>query len=136
MEGTIRTLLEADRALVRERFIACVDGVLAAHRCTGTIEWELPAYPALNNDPAQVAVFEKVAAAALGAEKVGRMEAPVMGGEDFAYYTSHVPCCFFMIGLRPHDGRTVSGLHTPTFDFTDEAIATGVELFCRLALRA
>ncbi|HEX2746549.1 MAG TPA: hypothetical protein VHM91_01010 [Verrucomicrobiales bacterium] len=40
-----------------------------------------------------------------------------------------------MIGLRPSSGATLTGLHTPTFDFTDEAIATGVELFVRLALR-
>jgi metal-dependent amidase/aminoacylase/carboxypeptidase family protein len=26
-------------------------------------------------------------------------------------------------------------LHQPAFDFNDDAIATGVELFCRLALR-
>jgi amidohydrolase len=135
LQGTIRTLNDADGELVRTRFTECVHGIAAAHRCAAKIEWELPAYPALHNDAKQVEVFEKVAVATLGATSVGRMEAPVMGGEDFAYYTSHVPCCFFMIGLRPRDGRTVSGLHTPTFDFTDEAIATGVELFCRLALR-
>jgi len=135
LQGTIRTLSDQDRELLRTRLTECVHGLMAAHRCTAGIEWELPAYPALHNDPKQVEVFEKVAAAILGAENVRRMEAPVMGGEDFAYYTSHVPCCFFMIGLRPPDGRTVSGLHTPTFDFTDAAIATGVELFCRLAVR-
>jgi amidohydrolase len=135
LEGTIRTLTTPDGELLRARLTECVHGISAAHRCTARIEWETPAYPPLHNDAKQVEVLENVAAAALGAENVRRMDAPVMGGEDFAYYTSHVPSCFFMIGLRPHDGRTVSGLHTPTFDFTDEAIATGVELFCRLALR-
>lgn len=135
LEGTIRTLNAKEGELVRGRLVECMNGIAAAYRCQASVEWEDPAYPALHNDSAQVETFEKVAAETLGREKVHRMEAPVMGGEDFAYYTSHVPSCFFMIGLRPPDGRTLTGLHTPTFDFTDEAIATGVELFVRLALR-
>jgi metal-dependent amidase/aminoacylase/carboxypeptidase family protein len=34
------------------------------------------------------------------------------------------------------DGKTaMPGLHHSSFDFNDDAIAVGVELFCRLALR-
>ena len=57
-----------------------------------------------------------------------------MGGEDFAFYGQRVPACFFVLGLVPA-GSTMSELHQPTFNFNDDAIATGVEMFCRLALR-
>ncbi len=133
--GTIRTLTAADSELLRARLVECLQGITAAHRCTGEVEWEVPSYPALHNDAGQVEIFRQTAAATLGATRVHAMEAPVMGGEDFAYYTSQVPSCFFVLGLLPGDGRPLTGLHTPTFDFTDEAIATGVELFVRLAVR-
>ncbi|MHC4107211.1 MAG: M20/M25/M40 family metallo-hydrolase, partial [Planctomycetota bacterium] len=59
---------------------------------------------------------------------------PVMGGEDFAFYGQLVPACFFVLGLVP-DGGAMAELHQPTFNFNDDAIATGVEMFCQLALR-
>jgi metal-dependent amidase/aminoacylase/carboxypeptidase family protein len=57
-----------------------------------------------------------------------------MGGEDFAFYGQLVPACFFVLGLVP-DGGAMAELHQPTFNFNDDAIATGVEMFCQLALR-
>lgn len=63
------------------------------------------------------------------------IEQPVMGGEDFAYYAQKVPACFFALGLIPHGVDDVPELHQPFFNFNDDAIAQGVEMFCRLALR-
>ena len=58
-----------------------------------------------------------------------------MGGEDFSFYCHEVPSCFFALGLVPTGQDDPPQLHQPTFDFNDDAIATGVEVFCRLALR-
>jgi metal-dependent amidase/aminoacylase/carboxypeptidase family protein len=62
------------------------------------------------------------------------VEYPTMGGEDFSYYGRHVPACFFLLGLKPKGASHVPTLHQPDFDFNDEAIPTGIEMFCRLAL--
>jgi hippurate hydrolase len=70
LEGTIRTLNDEEGALVRTRLLECLQGITSAHRCTGTVEWETPAYPALHNDAGQVAEFEKVATGILGAPRV------------------------------------------------------------------
>jgi metal-dependent amidase/aminoacylase/carboxypeptidase family protein len=59
---------------------------------------------------------------------------PVMGAEDFSYYGKHIPACFFMLGLLPEGQETYPGLHTPQFDFNDEAIPYGIEAFCQIAL--
>lgn len=59
-----------------------------------------------------------------------------MGGEDFSFYGKVVPACFFFLGLRPAgdpDGGGWPLLHSPQFDFNDDAIALGVEMMCRLA---
>ena len=58
-----------------------------------------------------------------------------MVAEDFAYYAQTRPAVFFALGVRPPQLDVMPGLHHPRFDFNDDAIAIGVELFCRLACR-
>ena len=67
---------------------------------------------------------------------VSEFEKPVMGGEDFSYYCKEVPSCFFALGLLPEGNDIMPALHQPTFDFNDDAIATGIQLFCSLALQS
>ena len=55
--------------------------------------------------------------------------------EDFAYYSRVVPSCFSFIGLIPSGRNSYPMLHTPQFDFTDAALATGIRLMCGYALR-
>ncbi|MCH2153091.1 MAG: M20/M25/M40 family metallo-hydrolase, partial [Phycisphaerales bacterium] len=86
------------------------------------------------NDEATTAHFHALAKEALGEERVAPLEFPVMGGEDFSYYCEVVPSCFFVLGQCPPDQESMPGLHHPAFDFNDRTIATGVEMFCRLAM--
>jgi metal-dependent amidase/aminoacylase/carboxypeptidase family protein len=68
-------------------------------------------------------------------EHVSEFPAPVMGGEDFSYYCREVPSCFFMLGLLNKGETHMPSLHQPDFDFNDEVIATGIKMFCELAVR-
>ena len=86
------------------------------------------------NHPDPVARFDRIARAELGDEAVRPFPRPVMGGEDFAFYGREIPACFFIVGLLAPGMESMPDLHQPTFDFNDDAIATGIELFCRLAL--
>ena len=54
-----------------------------------------------------------------------------MGAEDFAMYLRHAPGAMFRLGV----GANVTPLHTPTYNFTDDALPYGMELFTRFALR-
>ena len=87
-----------------------------------------------NNHPDAVSVFNQLATGAIGAERVDYMEVPVMGGEDFSYYCNKVPSCFFALGMIPEGKDSTIPVHHPGFNFNDDAIALGVEMFCRLAL--
>ena len=80
------------------------------------------------------AALAREVAGAVGASHVP-FDVTNMGGEDFAFYCHEVPSCFFALGLVPPGEETMPQLHQPTFDFNDDAIPVGVELFCRLALR-
>jgi amidohydrolase len=59
-----------------------------------------------------------------------------MGGEDFSFYAQRVPSTFCYIGVRPPGCENYPPVHTPTFDFTDQAIRTGVALHAGWTLRA
>jgi amidohydrolase len=132
--GTVRTLRPETRKLARERFIAIASSVARGMGCEAEIDYQ-ESYPVTENHPAATQAFIDTARAAIGTERVTIVENPTMGGEDFSYYGHHVPACFFFLGLKPEGAATYPTLHQPDFDFNDDAIALGVELFCRLAVR-
>lgn len=132
--GTIRTLTPAIRELARRRVGEICSGVAASLGCRAEVELN-EGYPVTFNDPALTEHFFAVARQALGGEHVHVKPDPTMGGEDFSFYAQRVPAVFFCLGLRPPGQATYPTLHQPDFDFNDQAIPVGVEMFCRLALQ-
>ncbi len=53
---------------------------------------------------------------------------PSMAGEDFSYMLKERPGAFIFIG----NGDT-AGLHNPSYDFNDEALAYGISYWVKLA---
>lgn len=133
MTGTVRTLRPETRELAGKRVRQIIESVAASHGCRAEITWQ-DGYPATINDPGATNLFFSVARESLGDQRVGVTPHPTMGGEDFSYYGRHVPACFFLLGLKPADAAAYPSLHQPEFDFNDDAIPTGVEVMCRLAM--
>ena len=132
MRGTTRAFKNSVRDHVNARVTQICESVAAALGAIATVHF-LPGTPATNNCPETFARFERVAKGALGNDKVQPLLHPVMGGEDFSHYGHVAPACFFALGqMRPHEH--FPPLHHPAFDFNDDSITTGVELFCHLAL--
>lgn len=134
--GTLRTLSDATRAFAKDRLTHIADHVAAAHHCSISIEWEGEGYPVTSNHPDPAArVFEAARSVVARPELVQPWPTPVMGGEDFAFYCQEVPSCFFLLGQQPREAAVPYPMvHTPTFDFNDDSMVYGVEMFCRLAL--
>jgi len=130
--GTLRTLQETTRTELRERIEHVVTNTAIAHGCTATVDI-LDGYPVTMNDEALTAVAARQLASAVGSANTHTMPAPAMGAEDFSFYGQRVPACFIVLGTR-REGETVYPLHSPHFDFNDDAIATGVMAMCAMAL--
>jgi amidohydrolase len=60
---------------------------------------------------------------------------PVMGGEDFSYYSERIPAMFLALGVRPPDRDTYPNLHQSDYDFADGAIPLGIRLHVEVARR-
>jgi amidohydrolase len=133
IEGTARTLSEAARKLVHQRIERRCAAIAAAGGCQLRFTW-MPGYPPTVNDPAMADYVASTARQAFGPERFIPVGRPSMGGEDFAYYLEKIPGCFFLIGVQPDGRESYPPLHSDRYDFTDDALAVGVQMFVTLAM--
>lgn len=133
LAGTIRAMDEITRELLHRRLQETAAHTAAAMGCEVGVELET-AYPVTRNDPEATEAALAAARQAVGEDHVQVFEQPVMAAEDFAFYGAEVPACFLLLGVRPPDRDDYPGLHTPTYDFNDQAVPLGVRLMCRLAM--
>ena len=131
--GTIRTVSERTRAMVHARMSEVVEGIARAHGCTAECAID-DGFPMLRNDARACADARRAVAACAPRMQAVELSHPVMGGEDFSYYAQRVPSCFVALGLQPHGEAPMPVLHAETFDFSDSALAPGVEVMVQLAL--
>ena len=95
--GTLRCFDEKLRAERHEKIKAICQNVALQHggKCEVNI---LIGYPVLVNDDVVTASAKHLAEEFIGKEHV--LEMPIrMGSEDFAYYTHHIPACFYRLGV-------------------------------------
>ncbi len=130
--GTIRTLQEETRLFAHRRIEQIAQGVAAALGGTATVTIKT-GYPVTRNDEAAYAQWRSIISNAFGAEHVGVCE-PTMGAEDFSFYGHHVPACFYWVGVMPANREDYPTVHSPFFDFTDDALEIGVKAMCALAV--
>jgi amidohydrolase len=129
LEGTIRYFDPALQGLIMKRMEEICGGICAAYRCTHTLRY-LNGYIPLSNDPAMVGFARGVVQAYLGAPAWAADLPRTMGAEDFAYYLERAPGALLRLGL----GEDWPRLHSPEFDFNDQAIEAGITVLAGLAL--
>jgi len=134
LQGTLRALTPDVRRRTNELVRRIVGQTAAAFGAAAYLEIE-PGYPPLINNAEAVDLIVRAGKAVVGESNVIRTEPPSMGGEDFAYYAERVPAAFFRLGTRPVGAAESAGLHTPQFDFNDDALPVGVAMWCEIARR-
>ncbi len=88
-------------------------------------------YPVVYNNEALNAVARTDAAEFMGKENVLETEIR-LGAEDFGYYTQKIPGCFYRLGVMNIEKGITSGVHTPTFNIDESAIAIGAGIMAWL----
>lgn len=130
IEGTLRCMDENWRhqahALIRKQCSLITEAL------GGSADVEIPlGYPSLINHTELTQKVKFVAHEVVGVENTIELDLR-MAAEDFSFYTHEVPGCFFRIGTSYQDQFT-KPVHHAEFDIYDEAIAIGIEMFCRIA---
>lgn len=132
ISGTVRGLNPDAMNKLKAAIHRRCEAIAAANECKVKIDWTW-GYPATINDPAMADYVAKVAKQTLGETSFLPAGKPSMGGEDFSYYLQKVPGCFFLIGTCPVDQDSYPSLHNDRYNFTDEALKTGMAMFVELA---
>ena len=122
--GTARSYLPAVRDTMERRMRELAEGLAATFGCTAEVQYSRNGTPLVNH-PEQTAIAANAAAALVGAGKVDDDAQPVTGGEDFAFMLEKKAGAFMFLG-QGAGGATSEGLHTPTYNFNDDAIPYGI----------
>jgi amidohydrolase len=135
LTGTIRALTMDRFRWLQERVTSMTTQVAAANDCTVTITFPGEAYPPTVNDAGVWNTVQDLAAEMLGRDAVHEIP-PVMGGEDFAFYTERVPGCFVGLGVRNEESDCTYNVHHPLFKADEEALPIGSALHASFAVQA
>jgi len=135
LTGTMRSVHEGNRKLLRRRVPEVAHAVAATHRATATVEI-IDGYSAGFNDPALTEFVAASARAVLGHERVVGEPNPTLGGEDFyAFGNTGLPVSMFLLGVaNPARGITAPH-HSPEFDLDEAALPAGVAVFAETVRR-
>lgn len=123
--GVCRTFDLAVRQILQNRIKDLAENLAQAHGCTAKVEYWRSGY-AVINAPGPSAVASAAAVAAVGSDRVHGDIPPSTGGEDFAEMMQVVPGCVGLIGNGADGDKLAPRLHTPHYDFNDEAIPYGI----------
>jgi hippurate hydrolase len=126
LRGTVRSLNPNVQDLLEKRIPEIVKGTAELLGAKVSVKYRR-GYPVLKNHPAQTDLAAAVAGEISGKDKVNIDMAPVMGAEDFSYMLNARPGAFIFCG----NGDS-AGLHHPSYNFNDEAIAFGTSYWVKL----
>jgi hippurate hydrolase len=132
LRGTCRSFAVEIRDLLERRIDEVARGIATAHQVAVEVTY-MRGYPATVNSEAEAALAADAAAEVVGEGRVDRAVAPVMGAEDFAYMLERRPGAYVFMGGGGDDSAPM--LHSPRYDFNDEALPCGASYWARLVER-
>ena len=135
LEGTIRSLTLEGILKLQTRVKEVAESIAIANRCKAEVTFPGNDYPPTINDAGCWNLGKSAAIEILGDAQVAEM-GPIMGGEDFAYYTQEVPGCFSFLGVGNTEIDAVYDVHHPMFKVDEEALPLGTAIHVNSALKA
>lgn len=135
MEGTFRALSSKVRDHIFDAIPRIVEHTAQAHRAEAIVHFDGEPYPFLHNDPAMSEFAKDAVRDVFGEEQLYEPNFASMASEDFAFYLQKVPGAFLFLGNNPDPATRYPGLHSPRFNFCDDALPYGIELMSSVAMR-
>lgn len=133
LNGTVRTFEEPIRRQIKKDLRQMATGVAASFGAGLDYDYD-DGYPPTVNDPKMTALAAEAVRDVLG--NGGAVEQDVtMGAEDMSYVLKEVPGCYMVLGSANRARGFGAPHHSARFDFDEEALAIGVDVWLRLAQR-
>jgi amidohydrolase len=131
LTGTVRSFDTEVHGLLVRRLTEISHSICAAFGATCAVDAS-DQVPATVNSDAGAALMRAVAAQVVGDEQIAQI-APMMVGEDMAEFLNRAPGCYVLVGASDPAGPLHSPHHSPTFDFDERTLPTGVALMAGAA---
>ncbi len=122
---TLRTLLDADMAALRDEVMGLARQLAAQHGLEVAFTHHDRFAACTNEAEASRAIRRSLDALGIGHDGQGL---PMRASEDFGLFGSVARSAMFLLGA----GETRPALHNPDYDFPDDLIAQGVAIFDRI----
>ncbi|UZO79652.1 amidohydrolase [Aquimarina sp. ERC-38] len=119
---TIRTWGTKELNLLKSRILTILKDTCISHNLEYKIEW-LEYFPASRNN--SECNQQVIKAAQKNKFKIIERPYPFKFGEDFGWFTTHYKTAMFGLGA----GMNTPALHNSNYDFPDELIETGIDMF-------
>jgi len=115
------------------RFESLIRGVVEA--AAGSYSLELDkGYPVILNDERLTALWAAAARKVVGESRVIVHDRIMTGGDDAAYFQQRVPGVYWWLGVANETEGYDQPLHSPRFDFDEEALAVGAAIQAQAAV--
>ncbi len=129
--GTVRTLQASVQKSLRGQLEQLLTGLVNAHEATYAYTYQ-EGYPVTYNHEPCVNTALSVARELVGEHNLIFPMSPILGGEDFGYYSQKIPACFVMVGAGNHRKGIVNMCHHPQFDIDENCMIYGMALLVSL----
>lgn len=132
LQGTLRVFDPDLRQYLLGRISELVAGVATTFRVRSDIR-TMDNCPACINDADMADLVRRVAECVVGKDNVSA-SMRTLASEDMSVFLNEVPGCYFFLGAANRARGLDSPHHSPTFDFDEDALETGVKMLTRVAL--
>ena len=129
--GTVRTLQKSVQKKVRGQLESLLAGLANAHDATYTFTYQ-EGYPVTYNHEPCVTTALSAVRELVGEDNLVFPMSPILGGEDFSYYSQKIPSCFLMVGAGNEEKGIVNMCHHPQFDIDENCMIYGMALLVSL----
>jgi amidohydrolase len=131
LTGTVRAFEGQVRAQLRKELPRIARGIASSFGTKLDFTYH-QGYPPTVNDPDMTELVRDAVRAALGTGAPTEQDLS-MGAEDMSLVLRKVPGCYFFLGAMSRKKGFTSPHHSARFDFDEDALAGGVEIWLRLA---
>ncbi|OVA11731.1 Peptidase M20 [Macleaya cordata] len=135
--GTFRAFSRKSFMQLKHRIEEVIRAQAAVQRCNATVDFFADNkifFPVTVNNEVLHEHFVNVAGDMLGIKNIKHME-PLMGSEDFSFFSEAIPGYFFFLGMQNETRAKLENGHSPYFTINEDALPYGAALHASLATR-
>jgi len=130
--GTMRSFSRELRSKVPQRMDDLVKRVALGFEVAAHVSWMDHGFPPTINHEEQSRTALKAAIKTVGKDRVTQDCKASMGAEDFSHMLEKKKGAYVFVGA----GEKTAPLHHPQFDFNDDLLNVGAELFVNMAMES